>query len=136
MAVMASDLEFRVLGGIGLERRGQVVPIGGPKPRLALALHAGINCFARTKHGWKTRMFAPGDGIDEDPATGSAAGPLAVHLARYGWLDWGEETEIHQEVEIGRPSLLGAKVVGSTDAIEDVLVGGRVDVLGKGEMSW
>jgi predicted ATPase/DNA-binding SARP family transcriptional activator len=40
MALMASDLEFRVLGGTGLERRGQVVPIGGPKPRLALALLA------------------------------------------------------------------------------------------------
>jgi DNA-binding SARP family transcriptional activator len=40
MALMASDLEFRVLGGIRLERRGQVVPIGGPKPRLALALLA------------------------------------------------------------------------------------------------
>ena len=37
---MASDLEFRVLGGIELERRGQAVPIGGPKPRLALALLA------------------------------------------------------------------------------------------------
>jgi predicted ATPase/DNA-binding SARP family transcriptional activator len=40
MVRMASDLEFRVLGGIELERRGQTVPIGGPKPRLALALLA------------------------------------------------------------------------------------------------
>jgi predicted ATPase/DNA-binding SARP family transcriptional activator len=40
MTLMASDLEFRVLGAIELERRGQAVPIGGPKPRLALALLA------------------------------------------------------------------------------------------------
>jgi predicted ATPase/DNA-binding SARP family transcriptional activator len=40
MVSMTSDLEFRVLGGMGLERRGQVVPIGGPKPRLTLALLA------------------------------------------------------------------------------------------------
>jgi predicted ATPase/DNA-binding SARP family transcriptional activator len=40
MVLMAHDLEFRVLGSIGLERHGQVVPIGGPKPRLALALLA------------------------------------------------------------------------------------------------
>ena len=40
MVPMAPDLDFRVLGGIELERRGQVVPIGGPKPRLALALLA------------------------------------------------------------------------------------------------
>ncbi len=37
---MGADLEFRVLGSIELERRGQAVPIGGPKPRLALALLA------------------------------------------------------------------------------------------------
>ncbi|MGB8196932.1 MAG: BTAD domain-containing putative transcriptional regulator [Acidimicrobiales bacterium] len=35
---MALDLDFRVLGGIELERGGRVVPIGGPKPRLALAM--------------------------------------------------------------------------------------------------
>jgi predicted ATPase/DNA-binding SARP family transcriptional activator len=40
MALMAPDLDFHVLGGIELERRGQVVSIGGPKPRLALALLA------------------------------------------------------------------------------------------------
>jgi predicted ATPase/DNA-binding SARP family transcriptional activator len=37
---MASDLDFRVLGGIELVRHGQPVPIGGPKPRLALAVLA------------------------------------------------------------------------------------------------
>jgi predicted ATPase/DNA-binding SARP family transcriptional activator len=40
MTTMPSDLDFRVLGGIELERQGQSVPIGGPKPRLALALLA------------------------------------------------------------------------------------------------
>jgi predicted ATPase/DNA-binding SARP family transcriptional activator len=40
MVFVASDLEFRVLGAVTLERRGQIVPIGGPKPRLALALLA------------------------------------------------------------------------------------------------
>ncbi len=37
---MESDLDFRVLGGIEVVRRGQPVPMGGPKPRLALALLA------------------------------------------------------------------------------------------------
>ena len=44
----------------------------------------GANCFAGSGTQWKTRMFAPGDGIPEDPATGSAAGPIACHLARHG----------------------------------------------------
>ena len=44
----------------------------------------GINCFAGSGTRWKTRMFSPSGGFMEDPATGSAAGPLAVHLARHG----------------------------------------------------
>ena len=46
----------------------------------------------------------PADGVAEDPATGSAAGPLAVHLARHGRIGFGEEIEILQGVELGRPS--------------------------------
>ena len=48
-------------------------------------------------------------GVNEDPATGSAAGPLAVHLSRHGRIAFGEEIEIRQGVEIGRPSLLLAR---------------------------
>ena len=50
----------------------------------------------------------PAHGVDEDPATGSAAGPLALHLARHGRIAFGEEIEISQGVEIGRPSTLYA----------------------------
>src|SRR4051794_10463106 len=42
----------------------------------------GVYCFAGEGKQWRSRMFAPGGGVTEDPATGSAAGPLAVHLAR------------------------------------------------------
>src|ERR671939_227827 len=41
------------------------------------------SCFAGEGRRWKTRMFAPGGGVPEDPATGSAAGPLALHVARH-----------------------------------------------------
>ncbi|MGH3035086.1 MAG: PhzF family phenazine biosynthesis protein, partial [Gaiellaceae bacterium] len=44
----------------------------------------GVSCFSGAGTHWKTRMFAPADGVPEDPATGSAAGPLACHLARHG----------------------------------------------------
>ena len=64
----------------------------------------GVNCFAGSGKRWKTRMFAPGSGVAEDPATGSAAGPLALHLARHGRIAFGEEIEISQGVEVGRPS--------------------------------
>ncbi len=55
-------------------------------------------------------MFVPGGAIAEDPATGSAAGPLALHLARHGRIAFGEEIEITQGVEIRRPSKLYARV--------------------------
>ncbi len=93
----------------------------------------GFNCFAGEDARWKTRMFAPGEGVSEDPATGSAAGPLAVHLARHGRIAWGDEIEISQGVEIGRPSTLYARADGSADGIERVEVGGSAVVVARGE---
>jgi trans-2,3-dihydro-3-hydroxyanthranilate isomerase len=93
----------------------------------------GINCFAGSGMSWKTRMFAPGGGVPEDPATGSAAGPLTLHLARHGWIAFGEEVEISQGVEIGRPSTLYAVVRGSADSVEAVEVGGSAVVVARGE---
>jgi trans-2,3-dihydro-3-hydroxyanthranilate isomerase len=93
----------------------------------------GINCFAGSDTRWKTRMFAPGGGVFEDPATGSAAGPLAVHLARHGRIAFGTEIEISQGTEIGRPSTLYARVDGSADSIDRVEVGGSAVVVARGE---
>jgi trans-2,3-dihydro-3-hydroxyanthranilate isomerase len=92
-----------------------------------------INCFAGAGLRWKTRMFGPGLGVSEDPATGSAAGPLALHLARHGRIAFGDEIEIVQGVEIGRHSTLFARVDGSADAIERVEVGGSAVVVARGE---
>jgi trans-2,3-dihydro-3-hydroxyanthranilate isomerase len=93
----------------------------------------GVSCFAGSARRWKTRMFAPGLGVPEDPATGSAAGPLAVHLARHGRTGFGEEIEIRQGAEIGRPSVLYARADGSAQRIERVLVGGSAVVVARGE---
>jgi trans-2,3-dihydro-3-hydroxyanthranilate isomerase len=91
------------------------------------------NCFAGAGTRWKTRMFAPAGGVPEDPATGSAAGPLAVHLVRHGRVAPGEEIEISQGAEIGRPSTLYARVEGTPDAIERVEVGGSAVIVARGE---
>jgi trans-2,3-dihydro-3-hydroxyanthranilate isomerase len=93
----------------------------------------GTYCFARDNAHWKSRMFAPADGVAEDPATGSAAGPLAVHLARHGRIGFGEEIEILQGVELGRPSRLYAHVEGTANEIERVRVGGSAVVVARGE---
>ena len=93
----------------------------------------GTNCFAGEGDRWKTRMFAPADGVPEDPATGSAAGPLACHLARHGRIEFGHEIQIAQGAEIRRPSTLHARVTGSAEKIESVDVGGSAVVVARGE---
>jgi trans-2,3-dihydro-3-hydroxyanthranilate isomerase len=93
-----------------------------------------FNCFAGEGKSWKTRMFAPSSGVAEDPATGSAAGPLALHLARHGRIPFGEEIEIAQGVEVGRPSKLFARVEGSADDVQRVEVGGSAVIVARGEL--
>jgi trans-2,3-dihydro-3-hydroxyanthranilate isomerase len=95
----------------------------------------GVNCFAGRERRWKTRMFAPGTGTAEDPATGSAAGPLAVHLVRHGQIPFGDEILIAQGAEIGRPSTLHARVEGRDGRVTRVEVGGEAVVVGQGEFS-
>jgi trans-2,3-dihydro-3-hydroxyanthranilate isomerase len=101
--------------------------------RFDLPPDLGINCFAGSGARWKTRMFAPGGGIAEDPATGSAAGPLALHLARHDRIAFGDEIEISQGAEIRRPSTLFARAEGTADKVERVEVGGSAVVVARGE---
>jgi trans-2,3-dihydro-3-hydroxyanthranilate isomerase len=91
------------------------------------------NCFAGSGSRWKTRMFAPGLAVPEDPATGSAAGPLAVHLARHGRIGFGDQIEIRQGAEIGRPSILHAVAEGSAGELRRVRVGGSAVVVARGD---
>ena len=100
---------------------------------LELAPDLGVNCFAGAGGRWKTRMFAPGGGMPEDAATGSAAGPLARHLARHGRIGFGDEIEISQGVEIGRPSMLFARADGTEEKLERIEVGGSAVIVARGE---
>jgi trans-2,3-dihydro-3-hydroxyanthranilate isomerase len=95
---------------------------------LELSLY-GTFCFASEDDSWKARAFVPAHGVLEDPATGSAAGPLALHLARHGRIDYGDEIEIHQGAELGRPSTLYA-VARSEEEAE---VGGSAVIVARGE---
>jgi len=114
-----------------------VEAVVGLEPDLQALKHlqgiVGTNCFAGEGPSWKTRMFAPADGVPEDPATGSAAGPLACHLARHGRIPFGEEIQISQGAEIRRPSTLHARVTGTADRIESVEVGGSAVIVARGE---
>ena len=150
----AYEREAELLAALGVERSGLPVEAysNGPlhvyveleseeavaalRPDLdALAELTGVgaNCFAGSGGSWKTRMFGPALGIPEDPAAGSAAGPLAVHLARHGRIAFGDRIEIRQGAELGRPSILHACAEGSAERVERVEVGGSAVVVGRGE---
>jgi trans-2,3-dihydro-3-hydroxyanthranilate isomerase len=92
----------------------------------------GFNVFSGSGLAWKTRMFAPADDIAEDPATDSAAGPLALHLARHGQIPWGTEIRVAQGAEVGRPSHLFARVLGDEDNVTRIEVGGYAVPVGGG----
>jgi trans-2,3-dihydro-3-hydroxyanthranilate isomerase len=119
---------------VTLESEGAVAALRPELSRLGeLPAALGFNCIAGSGSRWKTRMFAPGGGVAEDPATGSAAGPLAFHVARHGLIEFGQEIEISQGAEIGRPSTLYARVEGTPERAEKVEVGGSAVVVARGE---
>jgi trans-2,3-dihydro-3-hydroxyanthranilate isomerase len=118
---------------VALESEEAVAALAPDMGALARLGSVGVSCFAGAAPRFKTRMFGPALGVSEDPATGSAAGPLAVHLVRHGWAEFGQQIEIRQGVEIGRPSLLRAQVDGSPARIERVAVGGSAVVVARGE---
>lgn len=93
----------------------------------------GINCFASEQAGYVTRMFAPALGVREDPATGSAAGPLALHLVRHGRIKFGQSISIHQGIQINRPSVLDARVDGADGQVKRIVVGGSAVIVARGE---
>jgi trans-2,3-dihydro-3-hydroxyanthranilate isomerase len=66
------------------------------------------------------RFFNPGAGLDEDPATGSAAGPLAAYLGSLGLLDGDGLLTVHQGESMQRPSTIYAAASDS----------GRVSITG------
>jgi len=80
------------------------------------------------------RMFAPGLGFPEDPATGSANGCLAGYLVehRYFRID-SIDVRVEQGYEIGRPSLLYLRAE-KKDEETNIHVGGKVQMVARGEL--
>lgn len=79
------------------------------------------------------RMFAPLDGVPEDPATGSANCAMAAMLAHYDAARSGTfRYRISQGVEIGRPSVLEARIEKRDDAVVSAHIGGGSVLVSEG----
>lgn len=81
-----------------------------------------------------SRMLGFGD--REDPATGSASGPLGSYLVHHGVVPLAEADNIvsRQGVAMGRPSRIYIRIGMSDERIDEVLVGGRSVYVGDGNI--
>jgi trans-2,3-dihydro-3-hydroxyanthranilate isomerase len=121
-------------------------PDGGAMRRLQSAFagaHVGVFVFsAEPGDDGATvycRMFAPEAGVVEDPATGSAHGPLGAYLVRHGVvpLDHASAIVSAQGVKMGRPSRLQVRVeASSVTDVTRVHVGGAAVKVGEGTLTW
>jgi trans-2,3-dihydro-3-hydroxyanthranilate isomerase len=84
----------------------------------------------------RSRMFAPHDGVPEDPATGSAAAPFGAYAATYKLIDPAPKAWflIQQGVEMGRPSEIRVEVARKDSGAFALRIGGRCAIVGEGSM--
>jgi trans-2,3-dihydro-3-hydroxyanthranilate isomerase len=139
LGLTASELPVEVYDNgprfvmVTLDSEAALVALRPDLTALAGFGQVGASCTYVADGYVKTRVFGPALGVAEDPATGSAAGSLIVHLTRHGRVAYGELIEIRQGAEVGRPSLLYARADGANDALERVSVGGAAVVVARGE---
>jgi len=84
-----------------------------------------------------SRMFAPHtSGVPEDPATGSASGPLGAYLVRHGLVKSASEVRIvsEQGTRMGRQSFLHIKLTMQGEQIHSITVGGSAVAVLEGEL--
>jgi trans-2,3-dihydro-3-hydroxyanthranilate isomerase len=117
---------------VTLPSRQAVADVRPDFASLATLWAGGTNVIAGEGERWKTRMFAPAAAVPEDAATGSAAGPLGLHLVRHGRAALGQTIRIDQGAELERPSVLHARISGAVDR-PVVEVGGSAVVVARGE---
>jgi trans-2,3-dihydro-3-hydroxyanthranilate isomerase len=134
LGVSAADL-FAYENGpelvfVELPSEGAVSALSPNLTALAHATKAGVFAFFYDGKSCRARCFAPGQGVPEDPATGSAVGPLCAHLASRERLRPGDVLRVEQGVEMGRPSTLYARLVPPGNTVE---VGGSARVVARGQ---
>jgi trans-2,3-dihydro-3-hydroxyanthranilate isomerase len=81
-----------------------------------------------------SRMLAPGLGVTEDPATGSASGPLGSYLVHHRVVGGRETIVSAQGVVMGRPSRIAIAIDGDAREIRRVRVGGTAVLAGQGTL--
>ena len=99
------------------------------------------DCYAYCRGGerhdasFHARMFAPGMGIPEDPATGAAVAALSGAIQHFdGLLDGNHPLVIEQGVEMGRPSLIHLHIESKGGAVKGARIGGQAIKIASGKL--
>lgn len=106
-------------------------------PRGQMPTDAYVYCRSteRQASAYRARMFGPAAGIDEDPATGSAASAFAGVVQRFDGLDEHMRSiEIEQGFEMGRPSIIRVDMEAAEGELSAVRIGGAAVIVARGEL--
>jgi trans-2,3-dihydro-3-hydroxyanthranilate isomerase len=97
---------------------------------------ACVFVFTPTPEGAYSRMFAPEHGVIEDPATGSATGPLAAYMMRHNLASGAPGTRFvsEQGTKMGRRSILYIQINGQ-DGADGIEIGGYVTPVAEATMT-
>ncbi|MFF3767052.1 PhzF family phenazine biosynthesis protein [Streptomyces sp. NPDC001922] len=119
---------------VGLESVEALAALSPDHRALSAFPDMAANCFAGSGRHWRSRMFSPAYGVVEDAATGSASGPLAIHLARHGLIEDGTEIEVVQGAWMGRPSTMYARAVREGHRVTTVEMSGSAVTVARGTL--
>lgn len=85
-----------------------------------------VNCFTWCGRKVENRMFSPAYGVKEDAGTGSAVGPIALHLMKYGQLKVNEKLTIEQGLLLNRRCVMYGEIKQQDKAVTHIELSGQV----------
>lgn len=123
---------FHLIPLVSLDALARAWPTGA-FARLVTGDHPAVYLYAASAQGLRARMYGPGLGIAEDPATGSAVACLAGALADHGGrVDGVHDFIVDQGVEMGRPSRIELQITLEGGALQSAEIGGAAVVVAEG----
>lgn len=136
-AVYTAGVIFYLVPVRNAETLKQIEPVANSWKETFPLGHHSVYVFTETPdeadNAYAARMFSPGMGLGEDPATGAAAAALTGLLARHAAFDTGQdECAIRQGHEMGRPSRIEVQFRKDNDVLTHGSIGGNVVFLGEG----
>ena len=125
---------FHLIPLASLDALGRAKPSGSFN-LLVTGAHPAVFLYAAAGSGFRARMFGPGLGVAEDPATGSAVACLAGALADFAGLGDGTfDFVIEQGVEMGRASRIELQIALEGGKLVAGEIGGAAVVVAEGAL--